>query len=361
MELVFVDVNNLKEFTSGVFQKLGVKKEFADITADVLVSADRRGIGSHGVQRLKRYVGYIKNGKILPNNEPQILKETPVSLLVDGQAGLGQVIGCLTMEKVIEKTKKSGMCFAAVKNSNHYGIAAYYSMMALPHNFIGISVTNAAPLVMPTFGKDMVFGTNPLSIAVPTENEKPFVLDMATSTVPRGKLEVYRRMGKKIPMTWATDEHGNPTDDPDRVLKNLLEGKGGGLMPLGGAEEEDGSHKGYGLAVVVDILSGILSGGAYGLYVYKEKHPNVCHFFGAINPEIFISLDELKKKMDDYIRMLKNAPKRAGKDRIYIHGEKEYEKEQEYKERVPLLKGVYEEVLNVAKEAGCEVELKVIG
>ncbi len=360
MEQVFVGTNNLKEFTSGVFQKLRVKKEFADITADILVSADKRGIDSHGVQRLKRYVDDIKSGRILPNNGPKILKETPVSLLIDGQAGLGQVIGYLSMEKVIEKAKKSGMCFASVKNSNHYGIAAYYSMMALP-DLIGISITNAAPLVIPTFGKNMVFGTNPLSIAVPTKNEKPFVLDMSTSTVPRGKLEVYERMRKKMPKTWATDEIGNPTDDPERVLKNLLERKGGGLLPLGGAEEEDGSHKGYGLAVVVDILSGILSGGAYGLYVYKEKHPNVCHFFGAVDPEIFISLNELREKMDDYIKMLKNAPKRAGKERIYVHGEKEYEKEENYKEKVPILKDVYDEILNIAKEVGYKGELEVIG
>lgn len=360
MEEVFVGVNNLKEFVSGIFQKIGVKKKYADITADILVAADRRGIDSHGVQRLKRYVLDIKGGRIIPNNGPKILKETPVSLLVDGQAGLGQVIGYLTMEKVIKKAKKKGMCFAAVKNSNHYGIAAYYAMMALPHNLIGISLTNAAPLVIPTFGKDMVFGTNPLSIAVPAKNEKPFVLDMATSTVPRGKLEVYARMGKKIPKTWATDENGNPTDDPERVLKNLLERKGGGLLPLGGAEEEDGGHKGYGLAVAVDILSGVLSGGAYGLYVYKEKYPNVCHFFGAINPEIFIPLDEFKEKMDDYIRMLKNSPKRAGKDRIYVHGEKEFEKEEEYKERVPLLKNVYDEIVGIAKEVGYKGELKII-
>lgn len=360
-EMVYVGVENLKEFVSGIFRKMGVKKKYADITADVLVSADRRGIGSHGVQRLKRYVDDIKNGRILPNNPPKIIKETPVSLLVDGQAGLGQVIGYLVMEKVIKKAKKKGICFATVKNSNHYGIAGYYAMMALPHNLIGISTTNSDVLVVPTFAKNMVIGTNPIALAVPAGNEKPWVLDMATSTVPRGKVEIYARMEKKMPLVWATDENGNPTEDAKRVVLNLKEKRGGGLLPLGGAEEETGGHKGYNLSVLVDILSGVLSGGAYGLYVYKEKHPNVCHFFGAIDPEIFIGLDELKKKMDDYIRMLKNAPKREGKTRIYVAGEKEYEKEEEYKEKVPILKNVYDEITNIAKEVKYRGELKILG
>ena len=359
-EKVYIGVENLKEFVSGILKKVGVKKKYAEIVADVLVSADRRGIPSHGVQRFKRCIDEIKAGRILPNNPPKIEKETKVSLLVDGQAGLGHVIGYLVMERVIKKAKKSGICFACVRNSSHYGIAGYYAMMALPHNLIGISMTNSDTLVVPTFAKDMIIGTNPIAVAVPTKNERPWVLDMATATVPRGKVEIYARMGKKMPLVWATDEDGNPTEDAQRVVINLKEKKGGGLLPLGGAEEETGGHKGYNLSVLVDILSGILSGAAYGNYVYKEKNPNIGHFFGAIDPEIFIGVDKLKERMDDYIKMLKNAPKRVGKDRIYVAGEKEYEKEEEYKEKVPILKNVYDEILNIAKEVGYKGELKIL-
>ncbi|RKZ26188.1 malate dehydrogenase, partial [bacterium] len=352
-----IKVDTLKGFVKDVFVKLGVPEEDAGITADVLVASDRRGIPSHGVARLKRYVDGIKKGIMKPKAEIKIIKETPTTLLVSGGDGLGQPVSYRTMKLVIEKAKKNNVAFAAVRNSNHYGIAGYYAMMALKENLIGISMTNSAPLVVPTHGKDAVIGTNPISIAVPAGEEKPFVLDMATSTVPRGKLEVYNRRGKKIPLVWATDENGIPTDDPGRVLENLLERKGGGLLPLGGAEEETGGHKGYGLSVAVDILSGVLSGGAYGplLYGKKGEPPNVCHFFGAINIEAFIPLDEFKKLMDDYIRILKGSTLAKGKTRIWIHGEKEFEAEEKYREEVEIEEKVVETMREIGKELGVEV------
>jgi len=354
-DFIDVKVDALRKFTENVFIKLGVPEEDAKITTDVLLSANRRGINSHGVARLKRYVGYIQDNKMNPKTELKILKETPVSLLISAGNGIGQVAGYKTMNMVIDKAKKNGLAFANVKDSNHFGIAGYYSMMALKDDLVGISLTNSAPLVLPTFGKQAVIGTNPLSFAFPTKSEKPFVLDMATSTVPRGKLEVYNRMNKPIPEAWATDEKGQPTAESAKVLDNMLNRKGGGLLPLGGATEAMGGHKGYGLSALVDILSGVLSGGAYGPIIYSNKQAaGVCHFFGAIDPDIFSSKDELKDNMDKYINILKTSEKAEGKDRIYIHGEKEFENEEKNTHSVP----IFHKVLENLREIGKEIEIE---
>jgi len=196
---VVVKVSELKTFVIDVLVNTGLPREDAEITADVLISADRRNIESHGVARLKRYVDGIKSGIIIPDARMSIIKETPVSLVINGNGGMGQPIAYNTMKMCIEKAKKGFICFASVRNSNHYGIAGYYTMMALKEKMIGLSLTNSAPLVVPTLGKDATIGTNPISIGFPTKNEKPFLLDMATATVPRGKLEVYSRRGQSIP------------------------------------------------------------------------------------------------------------------------------------------------------------------
>jgi LDH2 family malate/lactate/ureidoglycolate dehydrogenase len=225
----------------------------------------------------------------------------------------------------------------SVRNSNHYGIAAYYALMALKEEMIGISMTNAAVLVLPTFGRDAMLGTNPISVAAPAGEEYPFVLDMATSTVPRGKLEVYERQEKALPLGWATDERGVPTDDAGLVLENVLARTGGGLLPLGGAGELMGGHKGYGLALLVDVLCGVLPGAGYANTIYPKAadgNPlpaNVGHFFGALRVDAFRPLADFGATMDDLIRRLKNSPKAEGQNRIYIHGEKEFEMEQERK------------------------------
>ncbi len=351
-EYVRLKVDTLREFTINVFNKLGVPAEDARIAADVLITADQMGIGSHGLQRLIRYTNGLKTGVMKPIAEIKVLKETPNTLLISGGDGLGQVVGYKAMELVIDKALKNNIAFAAVRDSNHYGIAGYYSMMALKHGLIGISLTNAETLVVPTHGKDAIMGTNPISIAVPAGNERPFVLDMATSTVARGKLEVYKREGKTMPITWATDEFGNLTQDIPRVLTNIIDKKGGGLLPLGGAEEEGGGHKGYGLSLAVDILSGVLSGSAFGLKLYAKKDipAKVSHFFGAIKIDAFTELALFKSLMDEYINMLKNSEKVAGKDRIFIHGEKEFELYEQQKEEVRLYYKVVEEMRRIAEE-----------
>lgn len=354
----------LRDFCGRVFEKMGVPADDAVVTADVLVAANLRGIDSHGVARLKRYVDGLRDGVMLARPNIEIVHQTPGTALVDGGAGLGQPVGVRGMKLAIKKAQNVGVGFVAVRNSNHYGIAAYYSMMALEHEMIGISMTNAAVLVVPTFGKDAMLGTNPISVAAPAGEERPFVLDMATSTVPRGKLEVYDRQEKPLPLGWATDEHGVATTDAHRVLDNLLARAGGGLLPLGGEGELFRGYKGYGLVLLVDILSGVLPGAGYANTIYpktsegKPLPADVGHFFGAIRVDAFRPLNEFKVTMDDIIRRLKGSAKAEGAERIYIHGEKEAEEEERRRrEGIPLHPKTVTAMQQIARELGVEYDL----
>jgi L-2-hydroxycarboxylate dehydrogenase (NAD+) len=328
---VRVNAQALAAFCVDVFVKLGVPQEDAAIAADNLVAADLRGVSSHGVARLRRYVKGLQDGVMLARPDVRLVHETPATALIDAGGGLGQPVSKRAMDLAIDKARNVGAGFVTVRNSNHYGIAGYYAMMALEHDMIGMSMTNSAVLVVPTFGRDAMLGTNPIAVAAPAGEERPFVLDMATSTVPRGKLEVYNRQNKPLPMGWATDETGEPTDDAARVLDNFAKLAGGGLLPLGGAGELLSGHKGYGLALLVDVLAGALPGAGYVNNIYlkdeagKPRPANVGHFFGALRVDGFRPLDEFRATMDDLIRRLKDAPKAVGQERIYVHGEKEYE------------------------------------
>lgn len=351
-DLVRVNTKELEDFIKKVFLKLGVNEEDARVTANVMVRADRRGIESHGVARLQRYINDIKRGVIKINAEIKTIVETPVSLVIDGGGGIGQVIGFKTMKRCIEKAKTNYICLAAVRNSNHFGIAGYYTLMALEENMIGLSFTNSAPLVVPTFGKDAVLGTNPISVGVPAGEEKPFLLDMATSTVPRGKVEVYARKGDAMPKTWATDEIGMPTTDAQRVLDNLANRSGGGLLPIGGEGMENGGHKGYGLGTLVDILCGVFSNGAVGLDVYgkKDQPSEVAHFLGVINPAAFTGLEAIQDKLDYFIHMLKHSQKEENQCCIYVAGEMEYIAENANAEFLELYKKVFDHLYNIGKK-----------
>jgi LDH2 family malate/lactate/ureidoglycolate dehydrogenase len=356
-----INVNDLKNFVQNCFIKSGVSREDAEITTNVLVESDQRGISSHGVARLQRYIDGIKNGVMIPDADFEIVKETPNTLLVSGNDGLGQPVSYKVMKLVIEKAKKNNIAIAAIRNSNHYGIAGYYSLMALQENLIGLSMTNSFPLVVPTFGKNALFGTNPISISAPSDKEIPFVLDMATSTVPRGKLEVYERQNKELPDSWATDSQGHPTHDPALVLNNLKNKLGGGLIPLGGAKEETSGYKGYGMGMIVEVLTGILSGGAFGPFVYGKKGEpaNVCHFLGAVNIEAFISLNEFTTALDSMINILHNSEKADGENRIYIHGEKEHYLKLQQLEEVNITETVITNIKEVGKSLGVEAQFLI--
>ncbi len=353
-ETVTIQEKPLRLFCEQVLMKLGVPAEDARVTTDVLVVADLRGIDSHGVARLGRYVNGLKEGFMKPTDQSRVVKETKATALLDGGQSLGQVVGTRAMNLAIRKAQDTAVGVVTVRNSNHYGIAGYYAMMALPHNLIGLSMTNAAPLVVPTFGRTSILGTNPISLAAPAMKEKAFVLDMATATVPRGKVEVYNRAGKPIPHGWAVDETGRSSTDPARVLNALAKRLGGGLLPLGGEGEDLGGHKGYGLALMVDVLCGVLSGAATGLQVYAdEKRPDVGHFFLALDPTAFRPLDEVRRDMDRLARELKDSPKAQGQERIYVHGEKSYARMDRFrKEGVPVGAKVIEGLRKIGTDLG---------
>jgi len=356
METIRLDVDKLKGFTTAIFKKLGVPEDDAVITADVLISADRRGIPSHGIARLPRYIADLETKRTSSIYSPTIIKETPISILIDANKALGQVSAYRTMVKTIGLAEKSGLGIALVKNSSHFGIAGYYSMMALDEDMIGISMSNSTPLVVPTFSKEALLGTNPLSIAFPAKNHRAIVIDMATNTVPRGKLEVYSRQEEKMPLTWAVDQDGMPTDDPTLVLKNLKERLGGGLLTLGGAGETNSGHKGYCLTLAVEVLTGLLAGSAFSTDIGKKEDRNDISFLlSAMRIDIFRSPDEFKEDIDNIIEKLKGARKSMGEKIIYIPGEKEFTKEDGNSKTVEITTDIY----NIISELGNKYGLMI--
>ncbi len=319
-ETARVDHKKLKHFVCRVFQQLGVPEEDAAIAADVLVAADLRGVDSHGVVRLSPRTWYAKalrDGQINPNPKIRVIQETPAAALLEGDGGLGMIVGHRAADLAIQKARQAGVGFVGVRNSRHFGMAAYYALLALSHDMIGISMTNAGRQVVPTFGQEARYGTNPFCLAVPAGEEMPFVLDMATTTAAAGKLEIAARLGKSIPLGWALDEESRPTTDP-RVAQRAHK-----LLPLGGTRE-GGSHKGYGLAMMVEILSGVLTGTVSALSP-PETAFRRGHLFGAINIACFRPLDDFKKEMDLLLRSLKSTTPAKGQERVYVAGEIEYE------------------------------------
>jgi LDH2 family malate/lactate/ureidoglycolate dehydrogenase len=313
----------LKDLIVRVLERLDVAPGDAAVVADVLAAADLRGIESHGSGRLESYyVSRIRGGLLEPKPNVQTIRETATSVLVDAGNGLGHPVARRTMERVIEKAKQTGAAFGSVRNSNHFGIAGYYAMMALEHDMIGICSTNSVRYGTVTYGKEIMLGTNPLAFAIPTAKEPPFVLDFATTTVPRGKLEVYNRKSLPLKHGWAVDSEGHETTDPQTALA-------GALLPLGGFGVEGGGHKGYGLGLLVDILCGVLSGGAFGndlpLPSSGPQPGKISHFFGAIRVDGFRDVDAFKADMDKELRSFKASGKAPGCERIYVAGEIEHE------------------------------------
>ena len=359
-----VQAEPLVIFCQRAFQAVGVPHEDAVITADVLVAANLRGIDSHGVARLRRYVDGLRQGVMRPRPEVKILHQTPLAALVDGGGGLGQPIGVRAMRLAIAKAETHGAGFVAVRNSNHYGIAGYYALMALEHDLIGLSLTNSGSYVVPTFGREAILGTNPISVAVPTGRERPFVLDMSTAVITLGTLEVYQRRGQELLAGWAINARGELTTSAAEVLHNLANRVGGGIMPLGGMGEEHGGHKGYGLALLVDILCGVLPGAGYLDHIYLKDeagHPlpaNVGHFFGALRIDTFRPLADFQATMDAFIQRVRSSAKAKGQSRIFIHGEKEFEMaEERRREGIPLGPQVVASLREIATELDVEFDL----
>ena len=350
---VLVDHEALRDFCNAVFRKLGLSKQDAAMAARVLVAADLRRIPSHGVGRLWRYVNGLQTRLMVPDAEPATLRETPVSLVVDARGGMGAPVSVRTMQRVVEKAGATGAAFACVKDSNHFGIAGYYAMMAMERDMLGIAMTNTAALGVPTFGRQVMYGTNPIAFAAPAGREGAFVLDMSTTVVSRGKIEVCDKQGKPLPLGWAVDKTGRPATDAGRILDDMWHRYGGGILPLGGAGEEFGGYKGYGLAVMVDILCAVLGGADFGTDICdtETSSARVSHFFGAIKLEAFREPAAFRRDMDVMLERLRNCETAEGEERVYFAGQKEMEFEAQAAENgVPLLAATWESLRKIGGE-----------
>jgi len=337
-----------------IFEKEGFTSEQSRIVADVLMQADLFGIESHGAQRLMYYHRNIASGSVDVHAQPEMLRETPVSALIDGHFGMGALVGVYAMNKAIEKAKRTGIGMVAVRNSSHYGIAGYYTLMAEREGLASFSMTNTGPIMVPTFGREMMLGTNPLAFCMPAE-PYPFWFDAATTVVTLGKVEVYDKRGKPMPQGWTIDGEGEVCQDASRANAGILAGDKGGILPLGGAGEVTGGHKGYGLGVMVEALTGVLAQGMTSPEMCGAHGDHTCHFFMAFDPEMFGNPEEIRARMSLYLRRLRESEKIPGCSRIYTAGEKAFET---MKERlvsgIPVEEKTLAEVRLIARELGVE-------
>jgi len=359
-EVSRIPVKVIENFMMDVFQALGTPEEDARICADVLITADLRGIDSHGVGRLKYYYDRIKAGVHLTTTNMTVVKETETTALVDGGHGMGHVIAYRSMRMAMDKAKRYGVGAVAVRNGTHFGIAGYYSLMAAKEGMMGLTVTNARPAMAPTFGTEPMLGTNPIAFAAPSDMEYPFCFDAATPITQRGKIEVLERAEKPVPEGWVIGPDGEPLTDASDILERLGQATAA-LLPLGGAGEEMGGHKGYGLATMVEILSAALSGGKFqkdllGFAPDGSRRPYMLgHFFLAIDIEHFIPLELSRRITGQIMRNLQASRKAPGHDRIYVAGEKEYEMEKERRRLgIPINPNLRKELQFMRDELGIE-------
>ncbi|MDR1766395.1 MAG: Ldh family oxidoreductase [Lachnospiraceae bacterium] len=346
MGYVYWPYETLKRLCRDVFAALGFTPDECGIITDVLLTSDLYGIESHGMQRMVRYHKGIEKGMIHPKAKPAVVHETPVSAVVDGNDGMGQLIGHFSMELAIKKAKESGVGIVSARNSNHYGIAGYYAKMACDAGLIGFSCTNSEAIMVPTFGRLAMLGSNPIAVAMPAD-PYPFLYDASTTVVTRGKLEMYNKMEKPLPEGWALDKNGHPSTDAPDVLANIVAKNGGGIMPLGGSGEVLGSHKGYGFGMLCEIFSSILSLGMTSNKAMQGSKGGICHGFAAIDPAIFGDADAIRTHFSTFLAEVRESPKAEGAAQIYTHGEKEvFAMEQRLKEGIPVNENTMVEVFD---------------
>jgi len=350
----------LRDFSNRTFLHFGVPKEDAAQAAEVLASADLRGIDSHGVARLHSYFDMLTLGRINPKPDIKVLRSTPSTATVDGDNGLGLVVGPQSNRIAMDMAEKAGSGWVSACNTNHFGIAGYYVLKALERDLIGWAMTNSTKLVAPLWGAERMLGTNPIAIGFPGKEEPPIVIDMATSAAAYGKIEIARRRGEPIPEGWAVDSEGRATTNPDDMVG------GGALLPLG-SDRDRGGHKGYGLAIMVDILCGVLSGGNWGPFTppfaLRQEIPKrsvgkgVGHFFGAMRIDGFIDGDSFKRQIDDYIRVFRATKPAPGTNGPLIPGDPEREMEKVRRQKgVPLILPVVEELRDISQKTGIPFE-----
>lgn len=344
----------LKAFTLSAFKKIGCSDEHARLATEVLLSADLRGIDSHGLARLSGYIRLWEAKRINATPDIKVIHESPSTAVVDGDGGLGLVVAPHAMNIAIEKAKQCGTGWVSVQHSNHFGIAGYHAMMALEHDMIGIAMTNASPLVAPTWSVERLLGTNPIAVAIPANKQPAFVADMATTTAANGKLEILQRKNKEAPEGWIQDKNGKTSTNPHE-LKD-----GGALVPLG-SDFEHGSHKGYGLGSIVDIFSAVLSGANYGPWVppfvsflappADPVGKGIGHFFGAMRVDAFRPKEDFKNHMDNWINRFRSAKPVEGQPRVLIPGDPEREMNAiRLREGIPLNSKVVEDLKELAKK-----------
>jgi L-2-hydroxycarboxylate dehydrogenase (NAD+) len=350
--MMMINSSWLKDFTKQVFEGIGCPASQAEVAAECLNQADLRGVDSHGIARLSGYIRLWEKKRLNAAPNMRVVHETPSTAVLDGDLGLGLVTANKAMEIAMNKAHQVGSGWVAVKNSNHFGIAGYHAMKALEKDMIGIALTNASPLVSPTFSKSRYLGTNPIAIAIPALTEPPLVIDMATTTVANGKLEVLQRKGEDAPLGWAVDKDGNPTTDAF-ILK-----KGGSMLPLGG-DRQHGGHKGYCLGAMVDIFSAVLSGANYGPWVPPfvafleppdiQVGEGIGHFLGALRVDAFRPAEEFKKHMDHWIQTFRKAESIHPENRVLIPGDPERETALERLQNgVPVQEAVVEDLQRLA-------------
>jgi L-2-hydroxycarboxylate dehydrogenase (NAD+) len=348
----------LFDFTTTVFLKMGCPEKDAEVIAGVFLAAEMRDHASHGMIRIKDYYDLWKAGRINVNPDVRVVHESPSTAVVDGDNSVGMVCARKSMELAIEKAEKAGTGWVATRHSNHFGIAGYYAMMALKHDMIGICLTNANPLVAPTFSVSRMMGTNPIAVAIPAMKQPPFVADFATTPIARGKLAVAEKKGEKVAFGFVQDKTGNPTDDPT-ILKS-----GGSMLTLGG-DRVHGSHKGYCLSAIVDIFSALFSGANFGPFVppsvaylpvlEKKVGEGTGHFFGAMRIDAFQPADEFKNKMDEWIENFRTAKPAEGQERVLIPGDPEREAEERIsREGIKLVPAIKDDLIKIAGELGID-------
>ena len=350
-----IDTNKARAFCETLFAAYGFSTDESKIITDVLLTADLYGIESHGIQRLVRYHDEITSGQVDVKAKTQIVHEMPISACIDANKTMGQLASAQAMKLAIQKAKTSGCGMITVRNSNHYGIAGYYTNMAAAEDLIGISMTNTEAICVPTFGSQAMTGTNAMALAMPAE---PFIFsfDASTTVVPRGTLEVFRKNGTQLPERWALDAAGNPCTDAAVVIDSIIAKAGGGIAPLGGLGTLHGGHKGYGLSVIVDLFSAVISGGLTSNHVNRTPgFTGICHYFMAIDYGIFGDKTAIKNNMSKFLQELRDSKKAEGQTRIFTHGEKETETMSQRKDgQIPVNEKTLEEMRVIADKLGIE-------
>jgi len=349
---------DLTKLCEEVFQKFGYDEKDSQTITEVLLLSDLFGIESHGIQRLAKYYKEIKSGLIKVNSKIKIVNETQISAVIDAQESIGQIVSKKAMNMAIEKAKKSGIGIVLVNNSNHYGIAGYYARMAEREGLLGISMTNSPAITVPIFGIEAMMRSNPIAISMPA-SPHPFLMDMSTSVVTRGKLEVYNKRNETLPLGWGLNSEGEDTSNPKEVLNNISNKIGGGIVPLGGSSEMLGGHKGYGFALVVELFTAILSGGATSNYVHVNGVSGTCHSFIAVDYKIFGDKKIIEENFSGYLDEIRQSKKKKGAFRIYTHGEKEAEA---YTDRIengiPINDSTLKEIDEICEYFNVKMQLK---